>query len=204
VGSTSDPARTARLRAGGLTVFACGGEGNAADVAAAVRRLGAVLAEPAAGEALAQLFHARLAAVAGGDGRPDSAVYCSDYGGRLYGGADGSAFHDILEAAGLRDLAAARGWTGFPEYHVEDLVAMHPRYLVTGTDSAGPLRALPGLATPGNAPIIIAADADALSVTGIGLVEAAEDVRAAYLRARGLGGAGAASASAAAPGQGAP
>ena len=183
VGSTSDPVRTARLRAGGLTVFACGGEGTAADVAAAVRRLGAVLGEPAAGEALSQLFLARLEAVAHGEPRIDTAVYCADYAGRIYGGAGGTAIHDILNSSGLIDLAASRGWKEVPEYHLEDLVAMQPRFLVTGTDSAALLRALPGfdqLHLDG----IIVIDSGLLQVTGIGMVDAAQDLHMAYVQAR--------------------
>ncbi len=188
VGGTSDPVRTARLRAGGLTVFACGGEGTASDVAAAVRRLGAVLGEDAAGQALAQLFLARLAAVADDEPRRDGAVYCADFAGRLYGGAGGTAIHDVLASSGLLDLAEERGWKDFPEYHLEDLVAMQPRYLVTGTDSVAPLRALPGIDQLRGC-AFVAVDSGLLQVTGIGLVEAAEAVRAAYLRARASGAA---------------
>jgi ABC-type Fe3+-hydroxamate transport system substrate-binding protein len=189
VGGTSDPVRTARLRAGGLTVFACGGEGTASDVAAAARRLGAVLGEAAAGEALAQLFLARLAAVADDQPRRDGAVYCADYAGRLYGGAGGTAIHDVLAASGLLDLADQRGWKDFPEYHLEDLVAMQPRYLVTGTDSVALLRALPGIDQLRGC-AFVAVDSGLLQITGIGLVESAEAVRAAYLRARASSAAG--------------
>ncbi len=176
IGPSSDAARTAQARAAGLVLFAASGDGTAQDAADTARRLGRLLGAPEQGEAVASAFLRRLRHA--GDPRLQrlGACYCSCFGGRIFGGTSGTSFHDLLEAAGFTDLPASGHWHGWPEYHLEDLVAMAPSVIITPQGGAALLAGLPG---GDRVPAIrlhriIELDPDLLQRTGLGLLETAE------------------------------
>jgi len=180
VSGASDPLRSAHLRSAGMTVFDCGSERTAADAAQALRQVATLLAQPALGTQLASRFLSRLARVRDPRLPELGACYVAIYGGELLGGTLGTTYHDLLVAATLGDAAMAHGWRDWPTYHLEDLVAMAPQVILTGTGMGATLRALPGAARiPAlAADRIIEVDPDLLSLTGIGELEAAEAVAA--------------------------
>lgn len=139
--------RIARLRESGLTVCDLGPQGGMASLVASAHLLGRLLLVPDRGERFATAFPRRMAAVA--TGLPAtvprrSAIYVQCIGDQLFGGAAGTSFHDVLEAAGLRDRATA--FTGWPQYTVEQIITMDPDVLVTQCGGADSLRRLPGVA----------------------------------------------------------
>jgi len=184
VSGASDPLRSAHLRAAGMTVFDCGTERTAADAAQALRQVATLLGQAALGEEFASRFLTRLDRVRDPRLPELGACYVATYGGELLGGTAGTTYHDLLVAATLGDAAALHGWRDWPTYHLEDLVAMAPQVILTGTGMGASLRALPGAkripALAANR--IIEVDPDLLSQTGIGELEAAEAVAAARRR----------------------
>jgi ABC-type hemin transport system substrate-binding protein len=184
VTSASDPQRSRRLRSAGVVVFDCGNEATAAQTAAAVRAVAAVIELPGLGEDLSTRFLERLARVADPRLPTPGACYVADYNGSLYGGAQGTNFHELIQAAGYRDLASEHGWKDYPVYHIEDLVVIAPQVVVTARGMGAGLCALPGSE---RVPAlrdhrIIEIDPDLLMITGIGELEAAEAV--AHARSR--------------------
>jgi iron complex transport system substrate-binding protein len=90
------------------------------------------LGDPARGERLYQRWSRRFRAIARDvpAGARKRALYVADYAGKLYGGTLGSSYHDVLEAAGLSDVAAAR-YRDWPNYDPEQLLALDPPLIVT-------------------------------------------------------------------------
>jgi iron complex transport system substrate-binding protein len=174
----SDPGRTARIRAAGVAVFRIGQERGAQDAAAAMRQVAALCGEPAAGTALAERFLRRLAHVADPRLPRLRACYVAWYDGKLFGGAAGTSYHDLIESGGLTDAASERGYRDWPEYRVEDLIAIAPEVLVTGAGMGAHLAELPAA---GDIPAIahhriIEVDPALLSGPGLSMLDAAEAI----------------------------
>ncbi len=133
----------ARLRELGLVVFDLGPMRgrqtflrNAADV-------GRLLDETERAERLCSRFERRLDRLARDvDTRP-RALYLAYHGTRLSGGAGGTSYRDVIEAAGLEDAAGDR--EGWPHYTPDEILALDPDWLVTSSSSADGLCMLPGL-----------------------------------------------------------
>ena len=99
-------------------------------IAAETRRMGAILGHPERGEALAAAFEAELAALrapAPAD-RPTVVVYGQN---GVVLGADTLA-DTVLEAAGFRNLAAERGYSGMAPYPLELLIRDRPDVVLLG------------------------------------------------------------------------
>lgn len=177
VSNVASSRRVARLREAGLRVFDLGPMGGRGTLLEDVRQLAALLAVPARGEALAERFARRLDAVAPPPG-PDAprALYVQRLGAELYGGAAGTSYHDVLEAAGLRDAAAEAGREGWPRYAAEELLALDPDLLVTPAGGEEAVCRFPGLdalrACRGGR--VLAVDDALLGDPGFGMLGAAE------------------------------
>ncbi|MEO0324303.1 MAG: helical backbone metal receptor, partial [Myxococcota bacterium] len=132
VSGFADTQRVARLREAGLQVFDVGRMTGVASLLAAIRRLAAVVDVPERGEALARRWLRRFRAVAAdvAEERRARGAYVGLFGDRLYGGTAGSSYADVLDAAGVDDVAAAAGYTGWPELTREQLLALDPPLLV--------------------------------------------------------------------------
>lgn len=171
-------ARAARLREAGIAVIDCGEARGAAALLTAIERLGAVFAAPDRARDLARSWRRRFDLVAA---RVPAAarrggIYLSVYGDRLFGGTVGTSYHDVLTAAGVTDLAAGR-WRDWPEYTVEDLVALDPPLIVTKRGMADVLRRLPGMAgvaACADRAGIVELDPALLDDAGLAMLDAAE------------------------------
>ena len=178
VNNVADARRVERLREAGIEVLDLGPlEGRASlpgDIAAVADRCGA----PARGRAYAAQLERRLDALASDITDRRSAIYLSVYGDRLFGGARGTSYHDVLEAAGLRD-AAADDYQGWPQYTVEALLGLDPERIVTRAGMREAIcrhAGLDGLRACRDAAGVIEVDGDLLDAPGPGMLEAAEAV----------------------------
>jgi len=172
--------RVERLREAGLTVFDLGALEGRRTLTEDIRQLGALCGAPDRGERFAASFDRRMDALSGGapSGR---ALYLSVYADRFYGGARGTSYHDVLVAAGLEDAAAHLD--GWPQYAAEQLLTLDPDLLVTREGMRGPICQHPALthlrACPDD---VIELDGDLLDDPGVGMLDAAEQLRAALQR----------------------
>ncbi|MCA9606278.1 MAG: ABC transporter substrate-binding protein, partial [Myxococcales bacterium] len=130
--NVADPSRVARLRAAGARVVDLGPLEGRASLAEDARTIGALCGAPAAGERWARTFERRMSRVAASVPARDRrrAIYLTVWGDRFMGGTDGTSYHDVLVAAGLRDVAEAR-FDGWPTYDVEELLELDPDLVVT-------------------------------------------------------------------------
>jgi iron complex transport system substrate-binding protein len=136
----------ARLREAGIPVLDLGAMTGVASLLEDARMLATALGVSARGERYAATLERRFEAVADGVEAPRSAAFVNLFGDQLYGGATGSSYHDLLVYAGLRDVAAEAGFTGWPRYGTEQLLALDPEIVVTRPGMEGPLCRAPGLA----------------------------------------------------------
>jgi ABC-type hemin transport system substrate-binding protein len=174
----SDPGRNARLRAAGVPVLDIGQERDAQESAESVRHLAEVCGDPRIGTEVADAFLRRFARVADPRLPRQAACYVGILAGRLEGGAAGTVYSEVLQAAGFADAAAAHGYHDYPDYRVEDLIAIAPEVIVTGNGMAAQIIALPGAERiPAVAQHrVLEIDRDVLSATGLGMLDAAEAI----------------------------
>jgi iron complex transport system substrate-binding protein len=180
------PARLLRLREAGLPVFDLGPSTGMRSLEAATYALGRVLAAEPVAAAYWARFSRRMRTVATPvDARP-RALYLAIYGSTLVGGARDTSWHDVIEAAGLRDAADDR--SGWPSWSAVDVAERNPSFLVTEHGMGARLCAREGLArTEACARGQVAEiDADLLGDPGPTMLEAAEALanRVAELSAR--------------------
>jgi len=180
-----DPSRIERLRDAGVPVFDLGPMTGVDALLEDARVLGALLGAPSRGERFARSFERRIRAVARDVEHPRTALYVAVVGDRLFGGTRGSSYHDVLRFAGLRDVAAAR-FEGWPEYTLEDVLALDPEVLVTKSDMQDTLCARPGLrqARACRSGDVVALDGALLDSPGPAMLDAAEALFDAAYRGR--------------------
>jgi len=179
VSNVGDARRVARLREAGIEVVDLGPPTGLASLKEDMLTLGELCGRRAAAEEMAATFEARLERVAS-DGTRPRALYVTVYGGRYYGGTRGSSYHDVLRYAGLEDAAAGR-FLGFPQYTVEQLLALDPAFLITKTGMGTALcadEALARLKACRNDDVV-EVDGAYLDDPGLGMLTAAERVAAA-------------------------
>jgi len=169
--------RVARLREAGLAVFDFGEMRGITTLLPNLRTLGALVGRAERGAELAARFERRLRAVAWDVPEADrpGAVYVSVYGDKLYGGTDGTSYHDVLGSAGLRDVAAER-YDDWPDYTAEELLTLDPEFIVTHDGMQRLVCAHPGLdrlrACRGGT--VIGIDGALIGNPGLDMLEAAE------------------------------
>jgi iron complex transport system substrate-binding protein len=130
----------ARVRASGIGVFDLGEMRGLDTLQPAILALADLLGERSRGERLWQRLSRRMRAVASDVAPADrkAALYVASYAGKLYGGTRGTSYHDVLNAAGLVDVAAS-AYRDWPQYDPEQLLSLRPPWLVTNTGMAGQL-----------------------------------------------------------------
>lgn len=178
VDQVGDPRRVERLREAGIEVLqlapATGLESLLGDIA----RIGRLCAVPDGGARYANALETRMARIAAGIEERPTAIYLSVYGDRWFGGTTGSSYHDVLTAAGLEDIAAAQH-QGWPQYGVEQVLALDPERVVTragmrdaicGHDA---LRTLRACATDGG---VVEVEGELLDDPGPSMLDAAEAI----------------------------
>ncbi len=178
-----------RLRELGLSVFVLGPMRGRALLLPQIRALAALLQVPERGEALVSAFERRSVAVAHSIPfeKRRSALYVSSYGEKLFGGTTGTSYSDVLEMAGLRDVARGK-FEGWPQYSPEHILGMDPDVIVTTPDSAknlcgqGGLEKLRACNSPGS---LVAVSEGLLGDPGLAMLDAAEGLFAAVYGSRG-------------------
>ena len=138
-GTWSPAASAGMLERLGVPVERFAPETSLADVAANLRRMGEVLGRPEAGEAVAARFEADLAALAKAPG-PDAPLAALWHANGYTLGA-GTLSHEMLSAAGLRNLAAELGLSAGARLPLESLVMGAPDAVVSGAAYPGASRA---------------------------------------------------------------
>lgn len=169
----------ARLREAGVTVFDFGPMRGKASLASNLRSLGALLGRPERAAQIAARFERRLAGIAAGTPRSrwPRGLYLAVYGDQIFGGADGTSYHDVLTAAGVTDAAAER-YDDWPDYGAEQILTLDPDVVVTHHGMRRLLCERPGLqelraCTSG---AIVELDPILLSSPGLDMLEAAESL----------------------------
>lgn len=140
------PDLIARLREADVEVFDLGFMEGVASLESNIHTVAKLIGHPERGEELARRFQRRMRDLARHipvEERPRG-VYLSINGSSLFGGTRGSSYHDVIEAAGVRDVAAER-YEGWPKYSSEQLLELDPEVIVTHDHMAGPLCRHPGL-----------------------------------------------------------
>jgi iron complex transport system substrate-binding protein len=176
--------RLARLRDAGLTVCDLGPQGGLEALAQNADAIGRLIGAPQRADHFIANLRRRLAGVAASLPRDlprRRAVYVQLISDHLYGGTVGTSYHDVLVAAGLDDLAAG-SYRNWPQYTVEQLIALDPEVIVTLRGAAVGLRRLPGIGSLRAAQAadgIIEIDSALLEHPGPIMLEAAETLFAA-------------------------
>lgn len=172
--------RIARLREAGVTVFDLGSMLGLETLLPNVRSVGLLLGREQRAQTLAKRFDARMRRVAAfvDESQRPGALYVGLHGDKLYGGTRGTSFHDVLEAAGLRDVAATE-FDGWPAYTSEQLLRLNPQVVVTTAGSERSLCQHPGLAQmracqPGGR--VVGVDRSLISAPSLDMLDAAEAV----------------------------
>ncbi len=98
-----------------------------------IRAIGLLIGEPERAERYARTLAQRMARIAHTlpEGQRPKALYLSVYADRLYGGAGRTSYHDVIEHAGLVDVAAEAGFEGWPELSPEQVLSLDPEVLLT-------------------------------------------------------------------------
>ncbi len=170
-----------RFKDAGLNVFDLGPMRGLQTLLPNIRQLAAVLGVQDRGERLIAELERDFAAVAAdiGDEERRLALYVGLHGDRLYGGTEGTSFHDVLIGAGLIDVAAKAGFQGWPAYTNEQILSLDPPWIVTNPQSERTLCRHPGfeaLSACANGQVR-SVPTDLLTDPGLGIVAAARAAR---------------------------
>jgi iron complex transport system substrate-binding protein len=144
---SGDAAKVERLREAGIAVCDLGAAGGLVELAANLRRVGALTGAPERGERLAGQLERRMAALPARLPerlRGRRALVLTPVVDQVYGGTAGSSFHDIVTAAGLVDAAAGRFAEPWPRIRAEDALAIDPDVVVTRLGATAMLGGIPG------------------------------------------------------------
>ncbi len=132
VSSVSSVPHLERLRSLGIAVFILGDMRGVESFLRDVRQIGVLLGAETRSERLATAYKRRMEEIA--RTIPNSArkqgMYLSAYGAQMFGGTKGTSYHDVLNYAGLIDVAAKR-FHGWPQYTAEHVLAMDPEIIVS-------------------------------------------------------------------------
>ncbi|HET8939320.1 MAG TPA: ABC transporter substrate-binding protein [Polyangiales bacterium] len=133
-------AELARAREGGIEVFDLGDMRGVSTLETNIRALATLLGDPARGERLWRRWSLQFHAIARDlpQNERKAAMYLAIYANKLYGGTRGTSYHDVLNAAGLRDLAADQ-FRDWPQYDPEQLLSLDPSLIITESGMAAPI-----------------------------------------------------------------
>lgn len=172
-----------RFTDAGLNVFDLGAMEGLETLVPNIRHLAAVLGVPKRGEALVARLESELADVSAGVAPSDRrrALYLGVHGSRLYGGTRGTSFHDVLVTAGLVDVAAEAGFTGWPAFTNEQILSLDPPWIITTPETEQMLCRHPGFQSLSacRAGRVKGIATHLLTDPGLGIAEAARAVHGA-------------------------
>ena len=170
----------ARLRETEIEVFDLGYMQGISSLESNIHTVAQLLGHPERGQELARRFRRRMQDLARHipvQERPRG-MYLNVSGSSLFGGAGGSSYHDVIEAAGIRDAAAER-YEGYPKYSSEQLLTLDPEVIVTHRGMTLALCRHPGLdrlRACGPDGRIVEVDGFLIGDPGLHMLEAAETV----------------------------
>lgn len=182
VSNVMDARRIARLRDAGLRVFDIGAMHGMETFVPAIRTLGRLSNASERAERVADEMEQRMSRVWEGEPHHD-AMYVGIVGGEMYGGTRGTNYHDVLEAAGVRDFAAEAGLNGWPRLTREQLLELDPPWIVAPTGTGAQLcrqTGLDELRACGD-DRVIEIEPSILHDPGFGMLAAAESLRDAIV-----------------------
>ena len=180
-----DRRQVERLKEAGLNVFDLGPMRGLQTLLPNIRQLASVLDVPERGQTLADELLRELAAISADipEDQRHRGLYVGIHGDRLYGGTAGTSFHDVLQAAGLVDIAAEKGFNGWPAFTNEQLLSLDPSWIITNPGTERSLCRHPGFQSLSACKTGQVRSIDTLLLTdpGLGIVDAARAVhRAVY------------------------
>jgi len=133
VNNLVDPGYVARLREHGILVFDLGHMRGLSTLIPNIQAIGQLIGAPERANRYAATLLRRMRQLkrSAPAGPKPKAVYLAIYADHLYGGANRTSYHDVIEHAGLRDAAAEAGLEGWPELTSERILSLDPDVLVT-------------------------------------------------------------------------
>jgi iron complex transport system substrate-binding protein len=175
-----DRRQVERLKDAGLNVFDLGEMRGLETLLPNIRQVTAVLDLPERGKELADDLLRKLEAVSAdiADADRQRGLYVGIHGDRLYGGAAGTSFHDVLVAGGLVDIAAEAGFHGWPAFTNEQLLSLDPPWIITNRGTELSLCRHPGFQSLSACQTgqIRSIETRLLTDPGLGIVHAAQAV----------------------------
>ena len=177
-----DRRHVARLKEAGLNVFDLGAMRGLETLLPNIQQLAEVLDVREKGQALALDLVDRLRKVSAEVpiAERQRGLYVGIHGDRLYGGAEGTSFHDVLVAAGLVDVASEAGFTGWPAFTSEQLLSLDPPWIITNPGTERSLCRHAGLGSLSACRLgqVRSIETDLLTDPGLGILRAAQAVHA--------------------------
>lgn len=178
-----DRRQVERLKEAGLNVFDLGPMRGLETLLPNIEQLASVLDVPERGRKLTDELSRDLAAIAAKipEDQRQRGLYVGIHGDRLYGGTAGTSFHDVLIAAGLIDIAAEKGFSGWPAFTNEQLLTLDPPWIITNPGTERSLCRHPGFQSLSacRSGQVRSIETHLLTDPGLGIVEAAKAVRSA-------------------------
>jgi iron complex transport system substrate-binding protein len=178
-----DRRQVERLKEADLNVFDLGPMRGLETLLPNIAQIASVLGVPERGQALAEQLVQKLDAVSADipDSQRQHGLYIGIHGDRLYGGTSGTSFHDVLVAAGLVDVAAEAGFDGWPAFTNEQILSLDPPWIITNPGTERSLCRHPGFESLSacKEAQVRSVETHLLTDPGLGMLEAAEAVRAA-------------------------
>lgn len=140
------PGAAERLRNAGVQVFDLGQLRGTESLIHTASSLGELLGAAERAQRFAESFALRMKHVAASLGTQPrkTGLFLSILGPDLQAGTRGTSYHDILIAAGLRDVAD-RDYQGWPALSAEQVLALAPEIIVTRAGAADRVCKYPGM-----------------------------------------------------------
>ena len=131
-GSFTTTTASALLRRLGYNVVTFDPENTLADMRANIRKLGALVGEPARAEQVIADFDARLAALQAQIPSGEKPIF-ADIGVNNFISGDATLYAEVVNAGGYRTLGQALGYDGYRNIPLEQVLTMRPALISTAT-----------------------------------------------------------------------
>ena len=136
-GSFTTTTASALLRRLGYNVVTFDPENTLADMRANIRKLGALVGEPARAEQVIADFDARLAALQAQIPSGEKPIF-ADIGVNNFISGDATLYAEVVNAGGYRTLGQALGYDGYRNISLEQVLTMRPALISTATPWTNP------------------------------------------------------------------
>lgn len=136
-GAFTTTTATALLRHLGYTVVTFDPENTLADMRANIRKLGALVGEPARAEKVIADFDTRLATLQAEIPAGEKPIF-ADIGVNNFISGDATLYAEVVNAGGYRTLGQALGYGGYRNVPLEQVLTMRPALISTATPWTNP------------------------------------------------------------------